>query len=299
MPDVELRVLNSESYANKKVSELYPDFRANYHFTNYSIEKIREMNLDLVFLAMPNGEAMKLVPRMNCKVIDLSADYRFNNKGLFERIYNIKHCDKKRNAVYGLPEIFNNKIRNANLIANPGCYATACILAVYPILEFSKYIVFDCKSGYSGAGKKQCYVNNPKNYTDNIIPYNIVNHRHRAEIEQFVNTRISFTPHVIPTFQGLMSTAHILLKKKITSDKIRGYYERSYYNKPFIKILDKIPDLHDVQKTNYCCIGGFEVDSNNQLVVISVIDNLLKGASGQAVQNMNLLFGLDERNGLM
>lgn len=299
MPEVELKVLNSESFANKKVKDLYKGFDGELKFTNYKLEEINKMHLDVIFLAMPNGEAMKVVPKLNCRVIDLSADYRFSNVKKFEGIYKMKHTDPKRKAVYGLPEIFFALIKNAELIANPGCYSTAGILAVYPIQKYAKYIILDCKSGYSGAGKKPSYVNEPKNYMDNIIPYNIANHRHKFEIEQFIKAKLSFTPHVIPTFQGLMCTAHILLNKNLTSEKAKKIYIDFYKDKPLVKILDKIPDLHDVQKTNLCCLGGFEIDNNNQLVVISVIDNLLKGASGQAVQNMNIMFGLDEKTGLI
>jgi len=298
MPEVELIVINSESSANMKVKELYKDFDGEHVYTNYSIAEINKMSTDIVFLAMPNGEAMRLVPKLKCRIIDLSADYRFNDTTTFESVYKMNHSDKGRKAVYGLPELFVDEIKKARLIANPGCYSTASLLGIYPVQEYADYIVLDCKSGYSGAGKKPSYVNEPKNYTDNIIPYNLVNHRHKAEIEQFIKTRISFTPHVLSTFRGLMCTAHILLKKKISPEKVRKLYIDFYKNKSFVRVLDKIPDLHDVQRTNLCCIGGFEIDSNNQLVVISVIDNLIKGASGQAVQNMNIMFGIEQSNGL-
>ncbi len=296
---VKILVLNSRSLAGKKVSAEYPDFSRDLKYTDFTLDEINQMKLDVLFTATPNGEAMNIVPKVNCKVIDLSADYRFSDKSIYEQVYKIRHTDKERKAVYGLPEIFKNEIKKAKVIANPGCYATASILAAYPIQEFSDYIVFDCKSGYSGAGKKQSYANEPKNFTDNIIPYNLTNHRHKFEIEQFIKAKLSFTPHVIATFQGLMSTAHIILKKKITKEEVKKIYQKFYSGKPFVKILDKIPDLHDVQKTNYCCIGGFEIDSNNQLVIISVIDNLIKGASGQAVQSMNIMFGVDETKGLL
>ena len=279
---VKIEALNSESCEGKKVSKVEPSIKSDLKFTNYSVEKIKNLALDLVFLAMPNGEAMKIVPKLNCKVIDFSGDYRFNKK-----------------AVYGLPELFRKEIAKAKIVANPGCYATACLLAALPIQKLAKYIVFDCKSGYSGAGKKPTYVNEPKNYTDNIIAYNISNHRHKAEVEQFLKNKISFTPHVIPIFRGLMCTMHALLKKKTDSKKIRDIYKNYYRKERFIKILDKIPELHDVQNNNDCCIGGFEIDKNNQLVVIATIDNLLKGASGQAVQNMNIMFGIEEGEGLI
>ena len=298
-PDVELAVLNSQAYAGQTVKSLYPDFfDPDLKFTNASIEEIN--SLDLVFLAVPHKTAMGTVPKLKCKVVDLSADYRFKKADVYEEVYGIEHIDKKTKAVYGLPELFKEKIKKAKVIANPGCYATVCALSAYPMQKLAKYIVFDCKSGYSGAGKEPCYYNDPKNYEDNILAYKLTNHRHKYEIEQFIKTKMSFTPHVIPTFQGMMCTMHAILKKNIKKDEIIKIFKDFYKNEQFIRIMeDKIPDLHDIQKTNYCCIGGFEIDENNQLAVVSVIDNLIKGASGQAVQNMNLMFGFDEREGLV
>ncbi|MFH1642155.1 MAG: N-acetyl-gamma-glutamyl-phosphate reductase, partial [Nanoarchaeota archaeon] len=252
------------------------------------------------FLAVPHKTAMEIVPKLKCKVVDLSADYRFKNHNQYEKVYNIQHTDKKTKAVYGLPEIFKEKIMKAKVIANPGCYPTACILATYPIQKLAKYIVFDCKSGYSGAGKAPSYYNDSKNLQDNILPYKLTKHRHKYEIEQFIKPKLSFTPHVLPTFQGMLCTAHIILKKNIQKEEIIKMYKDFYKDEPFTQVLEeKIPDLHDIQKTNYCKIGGFEIDENNQLIIISVIDNLIKGASGQAVQNMNLTFGFDETEGLI
>lgn len=293
----DLIVLNSRTHAGKIVKSIYPDFLdKELKFTNAQVEEIS--NLDVVFLTVPNGAAMKIVPKLKCKVIDLSADYRFKNRGIYEKVYKIKHEDKNRNAVYGLPELFRAEIKKTNAVGNPGCYATASILAALPIQEHADNIIFDCKSGYSGAGIKQTYVNDQKNYSDNIIAYKLTNHRHKQEIEQFLKNKISFTPHVIPVFRGLMCTMHAILNKHISKEEIKNIYEDYYKNEPFVKIVDKIPELHDVQNNNYCWLGGFEIDDNNQLVVVSVLDNLLKGASGQAVQNMNIMFGFDEREGL-
>lgn len=279
---VDLIFLNSQSHKGQTVKSVYNDFWDNkIEFTDVDMNKINKSDADVVFTALPSKESIEVVLKLKTKVIDLSADYRFSDI-----------------AVYGLPELFKNKIKNAKIVANPGCYATASLLAALPIQKFADYIVFDCKSGYSGAGIKPTYVNQKENYTDNIIPYNITKHRHKYEIGQFIKTKLSFTPHVIPTFRGLMCTMHALLKKKFSAKKIREIYKDFYKNKPFVKVMDKIPELHTVQNTNYCCLGGFEIDENSQLVVISVIDNLLKGASGQAVQNMNIMFGFDEREGL-
>src|SRR3989344_5465624 len=235
-----------------------------------------------------------MVPKLKPKVIDLGADYRFKDTKVYEKVYGNKHSEKI-SAVYGLPELFREKIKKAKVVGNPGCYPTASLLSALPIDKLAKYIIFDCKSGYSGAGMKKSFVNDPENYTDNVLAYNISKHRHKYEIGQFLKAKMSFTPHVIPVFRGLMVTTHVLLNKKIDIKKIKKLYKDYYKDEPFVKIADSIPTLHDVQNTNYCVIGGFEMDENNQLVIVSVIDNLLKGASGQAVQNMNIMFGLKER----
>jgi len=295
--NVDLIYLNSRTYKGKTVKSVYNDFfDKELRFTDASFEELNQT--DIVFTALGSGESLGVIPQLKTKVIDLSADYRFLDIELYEKIYNKKH-KQKIDAVYGLPELFRDKIRNAKLVANPGCYATACLLAALPMQNLAKNIIFDCKSGYSGAGIKSTYINQPENYSDNIIPYNITKHRHKYEIEQFIKTKISFTPHVIPTFRGLMCTIHALLEKNIDAKEIKKLYQEFYQNEPFVKVIDKIPELHDVQNNNYCCLGGFEVDENNQLVVISVIDNLLKGASGQAVQNINIMFGMDEKEGLI
>jgi len=318
-PEAELKVLNSKSYAGKKVSGLYPDFDGDESFTIYSVDEINKMKLDCLFLSIPHTKAFEIVPKLKCKkIIDLSADYRFKKTQKYEEVYNIKHLDEKNNkkAVYGLPELFKlsnesekgvgktkfsqkDKIKKAKIIANPGCYATVCLLSTLPIQKLAKYIVFDCKSGWSGAGKESPYAKDPSIIKDNIQAYKLTKHRHKYEMEQFLKTKISFTPHVIDTFQGMLCTAHILLKKGTNKEQIIKLFEDFYKEQPFIKIVkDKIPEIKDIQKTNYCHIGGFEIDENNQLVIIAVIDNLIKGASGQAVQNMNLMFGFDEKEGL-
>jgi len=300
-PKLGLKVINSKSYAAKKVKDLYPDFNGEESFTNYTINEINKMKLDCIFLAVPHTKAFELVKKLKCKkIIDLSADYRFKNIKDYEKIYKVRHLDNKTKAVYGLPELFKNKIRKAKLIANPGCYATVMLLSALPIQKLAKYIVFDCKSGYSGAGKSSIFAEDPSTIKDNIVAYKLASHRHKQEIEQFIKTKISFTPHVIGAFRGIMCTAHILLKKEIKKQEIIKLFEDYYKKEPFVKIIkNKIPELKDIQKTNYCHIGGFEMDDNNQLVIVAVIDNLLKGASGQAIQNMNLMFGFDEMEGLI
>jgi len=299
-PLVELKVLNSKSYNGKKVNSLYTDYSGDESFTDYSVDEINSMKLDCVFLCVPHTKAFLLVPKLKCKkIVDLSADYRFKKKEKYEEVYKVKHSDSKK-AVYGLPELFKSKISKAKLVANPGCYATVCLLVGLPVAKLAKYVVFDCKTGWSGAGKASKFAKDPEStIKDNLVAYKLTSHRHKPEMQQFIKTKISFTPHVIDAFQGMMCTAHILLKSPIKKEKIIKIFEEYYKNEKFVKIIkDKIPSIKDVSGTNYCHIGGFEIDSNNQLVIIGVIDNLIKGASGQAVQNMNIMFKFDEEEGL-
>jgi len=296
----DLVFLNSKSHNGQTVRSVYNDFwNDKLRFTNLTLDEINKSKADVIFTALPSKESLEIVLKIKTKVIDLSADFRFSNPKVYEKIYGLKN-DSKIKAVYGLPEIFRSKIKKARIVANPGCYATACLIAALPIHKLASSIIFDCKSGYSGAGVKPTYANQTENYSNNIIAYNITKHRHKYEIEQFIKTKLSFTPHVIPVFRGLMCTMHAVLKKKSYAEKIKKLYKDFYKDEPFIKITeDKLPELHDIQNSNYCCLGGFEIDENNQLVVISVLDNLLKGASGLAVQNMNIMFEFKETEGLV
>ena len=298
---VSLKVVNSASNAGKKIKEIYPEYTGNEAYTHYSVPEINAMGLDCIFLAVPHTSAFAYVGKLTCKhIIDLSADFRFADPKSYEKAYQIKFPGKKNPAVYGLPELFGEKIKKAKLIANPGCYATACLLGSLPIQKIAKYIVFDCISGWSGAGKESAYAKDQSLLSDNIIAYKLTEHRHKPEIEQFLKPKISFTPHVFQAFRGIMCTAHILLGKKMTKEKIIKIFGSYYKGKPFVNIItDGVPDIKSVQNTNFCRIGGFEIDKNNQLVVVSVLDNLVKGASGQAVQNMNLMLGFDEKEGLL
>ncbi len=298
---VSLQVINSHTLKGKKISEIYPDFLGDDRYTDFTLEEINAKKLDLLFLALPHGYSAEIASRLNSslKIIDLGAEFRFADIKKYEAVYHVKSPMKKNSAIYGLPELNKKKISHADIVANPGCYATACLLSVLPIQNFAKYIVFDCKSGWSGAGKESVYAKNPELLKENLIPYNLTHHRHKYEIEQFISPKISFTPHVINTFRGLLCTAHILLKKKIKKERLMKIYAQFYKDAPFVEISKEIPEITNVQKTNICKIGGFEIDENNQLVMVSVIDNLLKGASGQAVQNMNIMFGFNEDEGLL
>lgn len=299
-PGIEVIILNSRSYEGQKVSELYPDYTGDDTYTNYSFEEINGLRPDLVFCALPHRVSMDSIAQLDesIKVVDLSADYRFKDTEKYEEVYKREHIDNDHGAVYGLPELFKEQIKTARLVANPGCYATAATLAVYPVQQYASHIILDCKSGWSGAGKESVYAKDPDVIKDNIIAYSLTRHRHKYEIEQFIKTKLSFTPHVIDTFQGMMCTAHVILKEELSPEAVRKLYEDFYRDSAFVRISDAIPDIKHTQKTNLCYIGGFEIDDTNQLVVVSTIDNLIKGASGQAVHNMNLMLGFEENAGL-
>ena len=282
---VEIAVCNSETSAGKPVTSVYPDFRGSRTYTGYPLDAIRKMPLDGLFLASGDEFAKQHARSFPYPVIDLSHALRFDD-----------------DAVYGLPELSRAKIPGARLVANPGCYVTSCLLAAAPLVRagVATRIVFDAKSGWSGAGRQSAYAQDPARMKDNLVPYKIVDHRHKSEIERHLGMKISFTPHVLDTFRGILTTAHVFVRQPLPKKQIVDIYAGAYGKEPFLRILtDRLPELRDAQNTNLCVLGGFETDDNGRLVVVSVIDNLVKGASGQAVQNMNLLLGFPETQGLL
>jgi N-acetyl-gamma-glutamyl-phosphate reductase len=300
-PEVEIIALNSRSFAGQPVKSLYTDYKGDDTYTDYSIEQINEMKPDLIFTALPHKVSMETVKQIDqsIRVVDLSADYRFADHKTYEQVYDRDHVDPETHAVYGLPELFADDIKQARLVANPGCYATGGILAVYPIQDRASHIIMDCKEGWSGAGRESPYAKDPSIIKDNLIAYKLAHHRHKYEMEQFIKTPLGFTPRVIDTFQGMMCTAHIILKESAQPDEIIEVYRKFYENAPFVKIDPAAVQIRETQKNNYCIIGGFEIDEANRLVIVSTLDNLIKGASGQAVQNMNLMLGLNQGAGLL
>lgn len=308
-PEVEIKDVTSRKYDNTPIHKVHPNIRdSGLIFSNKTPE---EIDADIIFTATPHGASMKIVPDLletGAKVIDLSGDYRFNDYEIYEKWYGLKHTGKI-DAVYGLPEIHRKEIKKAKLVANPGCFTTGAILSAFPLskAKLLKLCIFDSKSGVSGAGIKPTTSTHYPNIGDNINPYKITSHRHMPEIQQelglFSDVKVSFTPHLVPAIRGILTTNHSFLKddyNNITSEEIRNIYIEQYKNEPFIKIMDEdeIPRLSSVRGSNYEHIGGFEIDENGRLVIISAIDNLVKGASGQAIHNMNILCGFDETLGL-
>jgi N-acetyl-gamma-glutamyl-phosphate reductase len=301
-PNVNIVAATSRKFKGK------PLYKAHPHLRDLEMEfediKVDEIDADLVFTATPHGASMKIVPELiknGIKVIDLSGDYRFDNIDIYEKLYGYKHSHPL-NAVYGLPEINREHIKNAQLVANPGCYPTGALLASLPIVSENivDRIVIDSKSGVSGAGVNPSEASHYPNCSDSISPYAVTTHRHGPEISEKLNrfgsVKVSFTPHLVPVIRGIMTTVHSFIKEYISAEYIHEIYNDFYAGEPFVRILDpgEIPRMSSVRGSNYCHIGCFDIDENNRLVIASSIDNLVKGASGQAIHNMNLMFGFNE-----
>lgn len=314
---VEVKYLTSKTYLDQKYSDIYQNFNSitDIICTDDNLDKISK-ETDVIFLALPHGIASKKVTKevlYNSKVIDLGADFRLKDKEIYEKWYNVEHFSPEllNEAVYGLPEIYREKIKTARLIANPGCYTTCSILSIYPLVKNNlidtNSIIIDAKSGVTGAGRG---VNLGVHYcetNENIKAYKISSHRHTPEIEQelsfALNKKITlqFTPHLIPMNRGILATSYAKLNNGVTKKDIFDCYIEQYKNEKFVRILKEniYPETKWTKGTNFIDIGIFTDSRTNNVIISASIDNLVKGAAGQAVQNMNLLFNLNETEGLM
>ncbi|WP_321420432.1 N-acetyl-gamma-glutamyl-phosphate reductase [uncultured Methanomethylovorans sp.] len=306
-PQAKVELATSRKLVGQKVSATHRHLKdmIDLQFENPAPQEIKD-RCDVVFVAVPHGTAMGIVPQLlddKVKVIDLSADYRLKTD-VFEKVYGIKHLDP-RNVVYGIPEL-HPEVKHQKFIANPGCFPTGASLAAAPLAQVSmiESVVFDSKTGVSGAGIEPSLASHYPNMAENVQPYKLTTHRHLAEFTQELQrldnslTKISFTPHIIPSVRGILTTTHIFTKGNLTKYDVMDLYAEMYQDKPFVRVVDGVPSISAVRGSNFCDIG-FEVDSrNNRVVVISAIDNLVKGASGQAIQNMNIMCGLGETTGL-
>ena len=268
----------------------------------------------MAYLALPHRVSMETAPKFLAakrKVIDLSADYRLKSASVYEQWYGVKHKNPEylAQAVYGLPEVYREKIQQATLLANPGCYPTGIILGCLPLLAKriaeAKNIIVDAKTGLSGAGREKEAVLFSQ-MQDNFCAYKVDAHQHAPEINQELSNfsgqkvEVVFTPHLIPIKRGILSTIYLQLNKEIPEEDVLSLYQDFYQDEPFVDILPlgQFPQLKDVVKTNSCHIGLKVNPVKKMAIVISAIDNLVKGASGQAVQNMNIMYGFKETEGL-
>jgi len=314
-PKVEISALTSERFAGLTVDKVFPSTKGfiDLRLSDLSIPKVAR-EADFIFTALPHGTSMSVVEecvKKRKKVIDLSADFRLRNPALYESWYGKHSCQYLLGeAIYGLPEIYRDKIKAGKLVANPGCYPTAAILALAPLLEegliYSSGIIVDAKSGVSGAGRNPSLANLFCEVGEGLKAYSVTKHRHTPEIEQELSLRaaeavvIIFVPHLVPIHRGILSTIYARVKGKLSTEKVHALYRRRYQKEAFIRLCPPgtFPSTIDVRGANYCDLGLMVDETSDQLIVISAIDNLVKGASGQAVQNMNIMCGFPEDMGL-
>ena len=315
-PEFELTAATSRQYAGKPLSEVFPNLlgKTDLICENLSIDELCN-RADLFFAAVPHKTAMDLVPQLlqeGKKVVDLSADYRLRDVSTYEEWYQ-EHSSPEfiAEAAYGLPELYRDQIKKARLVANPGCYPTSIILGLAPLLRDGLIdpttIIADSKSGTTGAGRSASVGTLFCEVHDGFKAYKVGGtHRHLPEIEQELSVlnkddvTISFTPHLLPISRGILSTTYANLTSDISEDELRKLYLSTYKNEPFVRIVPEgtFPATQQVRGSNFCEIG-FAIDKRaNRIIVISAIDNIVKGAAGQAVHNMNLMCGINETTGL-
>lgn len=315
-PEVAVTALTSEQSAGRKISEVFPTLngRCDLLLENLQPSKIAE-KADLVFTALPHKAAMEVVPaflEFGKTVIDLSADYRISDPAVYEKWYE-KHLnpDNLEKAVYGLPELRREKIESAELIANPGCYPTSIILALAPLLENGLIepdsIIADSASGVSGAGRSAKVESLYSELNEGFKAYSVAGtHRHIPEIEQELSLlagkplKITFTPHLVPMDRGILSTVYSQPKTSIKAEQLQKLYQDFYAGEPFVRLMPKgsLPSTAFVRGSNFCDIAALLDERTGRIIIVSAIDNLVKGAAGQAVQNMNISSGFPENMGL-
>lgn len=314
-PDVELEVLGSQSFDGQPIAEVYQNFN---HVLDMNCEKLdleKVAKCDIAFTALPHGASKEVIPSLiekGLKVIDLSGDFRYDDVKVYEKWYGQEHSSPEllRESVYGMPELYRDKVKNARIIGNPGCYTTCSILGAYPLLASgignSENIIVDAKSGVTGAGRGLGLAYHFCECTENTKAYKIATHRHTSEIEQELSkaagkeVMISFTPHLIPQKRGIFATIYVNLNKKCTTEELVKLYKEFYKDEYFIRVKEagKLPETKHVAGSNFVDIGMVVDERLNRAVIVSTIDNIFKGAAGQAVQNMNIMFGLDEKTGI-
>ena len=315
-PQVEVVFVTAHTYAGQHVDKLYPHLHryAGLNFSEFTAgEALAEAEFH--FTALPHGKSMEVVPALlegGAKVVDLSADYRLSSPEVYQRWYKVEHTSSHlmEEAVYGLPEIYGDAIARARLVAVPGCYPTAAILALAP-LAGKGYMgmggtIVDAKSGLSGAGRSLSLATHFTQADESVKPYNVGGHRHTPEMEEVLSslaggkTRVTFTPHLVPMSRGILATCYVRVGPGVLAEEIDKLYEDFYEGSPFMVLKGGgcFPETKAVSGSNYCQVGWFLDSEEGILTVVSAIDNLVKGASGQAVQCMNIMQGWSEDTGL-
>jgi len=314
-PEVKIIFVNSHSYTDIPFNKIYGNFNGKFEdqcISNIDMEE-KLLQIDVLFVALPSGKAFEIVDKANkmgIKIIDLGADFRLKEAKTYESWYALKHESPYllENSVYGLCELNRDIIKSAKILANPGCYPTASILAMAPLLKHKLVdkdsIIIDAKSGVSGAGRSANIANLFCEVNESIKAYAVGTHRHTPEIEQELSkftegdVCISFTPHLIPLNRGILATCYANLIIDISEEELNKLYCDFYKGEYFVKILKELPETRWVKGSNNCHISVRIDKRTNRVIVVAAIDNLMKGAASQAVQNMNIMFGLQETMGL-
>ncbi len=312
-PNAEIKFITSESSAGKAFSYLHESFRSLLNLPLIKVEEALSVAVDVVFLALPHGVSMNFAPKFlatGAVVIDLSGDYRLDDLPTYEKWYQ-KHesAELIKEAAYGLPELFKEKIKGSKLIANPGCYPTSAILALAPLIESGNYeqgtIIVDSKSGTTGAGIKPSKITHYSSLYGNFFGYKVDGHRHQPEILHSLaklNSKpfgVRFSPHLLPIDRGILTTAYVTPTEKVSKKSLDQLYKNFYKDQPFIRLVDNPPQVKNVKGSNFADLYPIYDEENNLIIVYAAIDNLVKGAAGQAIQNMNICMGLAETTGLL
>ncbi len=312
-PQVELKYVTSRSEVGNRVADMFPNLREHTDIAFTEPDEKTLGSCDIVFFATPNGTAMTMVPALldqGARVIDLAADFRLKDAAEWEHWYGIKHACPQllAEAVYGLPELNRESVKNAKVVANPGCYPTAVTLGFLPLIENDlvedRHLIADAKSGVSGAGRGANVATLLCEAGESFKPYAVDGHRHLPEIRQTLSTMaghevgLTFVPHLLPMIRGIEASLYAVLKSSDVD--LYGLYSKRYASEPFVDVLPAgtMPETRTVRGVNMCRLSVFQPQAGDTAVVSSVIDNLVKGAAGQAVQNMNIMFGLAEETGL-
>lgn len=312
-PQAELAALSSVSYEGKKISEVYPNLK---NICDYELENEDIVNkCDIIFTSLPHGLSEKFAKKCveaGVKMIDLGADFRLDSADEYTRWYGKQYEEKALHdsAVYCIPELHRNNYKGQPIIGNPGCYPTSIALGLAPAmldsLTVDNSIVIDSKSGVTGAGRGLADNTHYPNCNEAFAPYKVAAHRHTPEIEQTLSKlsgtkiNVTFVPHLLPLNRGIVSTIYFNVKRKTTAQELHALYDQFYAKEKFVRVLKlgEVANLRNVKYSNYCDISVHYDDHTDRAVIVSTIDNMVKGAAGQAIQNMNLMFGLDEDCGL-
>lgn len=314
-PNVEIAAVSSVSFEGKKLSDVYPSYRFLNDMVCEKSEDVVEKS-DVIFAALPHGLSQELAADCDKKgkaFIDLGADFRLESEEEYKQWYGGEFIDKQlhKKAVYGLPELFRDSIKGKKIIANPGCYTTCSPLALAPAVKTglvsTKGIICDCKSGVTGAGRGLSQGSHYPELNEGFHAYKAATHRHTPEIEQTLSRLsgekviITFVPHLLPVNRGILATCYARINEGVTFEQIVDEYKKFYKDEYFVRLLPlgENADIHNVKYSNFCDISLHFDERTNTLIAVSAIDNMVKGAAGQAIQNMNIIFGLDEKTGLM